>query len=165
MKVLSLLAWSVGMVILSGACGPQPAPDTRAADERAIRDLEAEWSKLFAAKDLDGFVAFYADDVATFPPNGPMANGKDASRAALKPMFEAPGFSGSFQPTKVEVARSGDMGYSYGTYAMTMNDAKGNPTNDRGKYVTVYKKQADGKWKPVVDIFNSDLPVPAPPAK
>jgi len=35
--------------------------------------------------------------------------------------------------------------------------------NDKGKYVTVYRKQPDGKWKVVADIFNSDLPAPAPP--
>jgi ketosteroid isomerase-like protein len=46
-----------------------------------------------------------------------------------------------------------------------MNDPKGKPVNDKGKYVTVYGKQPDGKWKVVVDIFNSDLPAPAPPKK
>jgi ketosteroid isomerase-like protein len=47
-----------------------------------------------------------------------------------------------------------------GTYQGTMNDAKGKPITDRGKYVTVWKKQADGNWKVVVDIFNSNLPAP-----
>ncbi|MCX6635202.1 MAG: DUF4440 domain-containing protein, partial [Acidobacteria bacterium] len=63
------------------------------------------------------------------------------------------------------VARSGDVAYSHGTYAMTMNDAKGKPVNDKGKFVTVYRKQPDGKWKVVADIINSDLPAPAPPKK
>jgi ketosteroid isomerase-like protein len=36
---------------------------------------------------------------------------------------------------------------------------------DQGKLVEVWKKQADGKWKTVADIFNSDLPASPPPEK
>ncbi len=65
----------------------------------------------------------------------------------------------------MEVARSGELAYLNGTYELTMNDASGKPANDRGKYVEVWKKQADGAWKCVADIWNSDLPAPAPPEK
>jgi ketosteroid isomerase-like protein len=41
-----------------------------------------------------------------------------------------------------------------------MNDPKGSPIMDRGKYVAVWKKQADGSWKVAAESFNSDLPVP-----
>ncbi len=150
------------MMILSWGCSIG-TPDTRAADGRAIRDTEAQWSKA-AAKDVDAFVSFYADDAAVLPPNAPISTSKGTTRATLRPMFEAPGFSLTFQASKVEVARSGDIGYSYGTYSMTMNDPKGAPINDKGKFVTVYRKQADGKWKAIVDTFNSDLPLPPPPA-
>jgi hypothetical protein len=50
---------------------------------------------------------------------------------------------------------------------MTSKDARGKTVSDTGKSVEVWKKQADGKWKTVADIFNSDMPVvqaPAPPA-
>ena len=40
------------------------------------------------------------------------------------------------------------------------NGPKGKPVADRGKYVTIWRKQPDGKWKVVADILNSDLPVP-----
>jgi ketosteroid isomerase-like protein len=30
------------------------------------------------------------------------------------------------------------------------------PATDKGKYLTVYEKQADGSWKAVADTFNSD---------
>ena len=44
---------------------------------------------------------------------------------------------------------------------MTMTDPKAKkPVTDKGKYVTVYKKQADGSWKAVADIMNSDMPLP-----
>ena len=50
-------------------------------------------------------------------------------------------------------------------YMLTLKDSQGKPVTDHGKLVEVWKKQADGKWKSVVDIFNSDLPLPAPPEK
>ena len=41
---------------------------------------------------------------------------------------------------------------------ISMTDASGKPVQDRGKYVEIFKKQADGTWKVIVDIWNSDLP-------
>jgi len=38
-------------------------------------------------------------------------------------------------------------------------DPKGVASADHGKFVEVWRKQADGKWKCAVDIFNSDIPV------
>jgi hypothetical protein len=46
------------------------------------------------------------------------------------------------------------------TYEQTFTDPKGQPVTDRGKYVSIWRKQADGWWKVVQDIFNSDLPLP-----
>ena len=94
-----------------------------------------------------------------------MAVGKEAIRKMVADLFAMPGFAVKWQPTKVDVSRSGDFGYSLGTYEMSINDPKGTPMVDRGKYATVWKKQADGSWKVAVDMFNSDLPVPQPPSK
>jgi len=62
------------------------------------------------------------------------------------------------------VAKSGELGYLYGTYSLAIKDLKGGPPiHDAGKLVEIWKKQADGKWKCIVDTYNSDLPVaPAP---
>ena len=91
-------------------------------------------------------------------PNAPMTSDKQSIRKIWTDMFAMPGFSISWQTTKAEVARAGDMGYSVGTYQMGMNDPDGNPMTDRGKYTTVWRKQPDGNWKSIVDIFNTDLP-------
>jgi ketosteroid isomerase-like protein len=58
----------------------------------------------------------------------------------------------------VEVARSGDLAYAIGTYTLTMKDSQGKPIADRGKFMEVWKRQPDGKWKAVADTYNSDLP-------
>ena len=79
-------------------------------------------------------------------------------------MFALPNVAITWAPTKIEVAKSGDLAYLYGTYQMSWNDANGKPVGDNGKMVEIWKKQSDGSWKSIVDTWSSDLPpvVPAP---
>jgi uncharacterized protein (TIGR02246 family) len=138
------------------------AADTKSAIEKALRDLDAQWSAAAGAKDLDKTVSFYSDDAVVMPPNAPSATTKEAIRSAWKEMLTNPGAAISWKATKVEVAKSGDLACVSGTYEETTTDASGNPVKDRGKYVEVWEKQADGKWKCGADIWNSDLPATAP---
>lgn len=161
---LALRIACYGLALLALGCSQQPPvpADTRAADEAAIREVEAACLIPAAAKDVEALVACsYADDASVLFSNTPIATGKEAITAVWAQLFQEPGFSLSWQPVKVEVARSGDLAFSQGTYEITMNDPRGNPVTDRGKYVVVWKKQANGSWKAVADIGNSDLPPPA----
>lgn len=139
-------------------------PDTRAVDQAAIRAADVAFSKAVETKQLEAAIAFYADEAVVMIPNAPMLSTKEAIRKSFSDLSAMPGMAMKWEVTKVEAARSGDFGYSVGTYEMTMNDAKGKPVTDRGKYATMWKKQADGGWKAVVDISNTDLPA-TPPAK
>ena len=166
MKRQLVIAICLALLTFALACQQQTPPDTRAADESAIKEWDAQWSKAASAKDVDKTVSYYADDAIVLPPNSKSETSKEAIRKIWKDMLTAPGFSGGWKATKVEVARSGELATVSGTYEFTMNDASGKPATDRGKFVEVVKKQADGGWKCVTDIWNSDLPLPAPaPAK
>ena len=151
----------LALLLIASACTQQTPVDARAADESAIRDLDAKWSKTAAANDLDGTVSYYSDDAHLLPPNAPIASGKQAIRAVWASLL-GPNISVSWQVSKIEVSRSSDLAYVMGVYTLTVKDPKGKPVTDQGKLVEVWKKQADGNWKTVADIFNSDLPVPAP---
>ncbi len=154
------LCGCLALLLLASACNQAP-PDTRAADEAAIRAADAQWSKTAGSGDLEGTIAYYSDDATLLPPNAPMASGKEAIRAVWAPLL-TPGASISWEASKVEVARSGDLAYIMGTYQLAMKDAQGNSVPDHGKFVEVWEKQPDGKWKVGADIFNSDLPTAAP---
>jgi len=76
-------------------------------------------------------------------------------------MMADPNFSLSFQGTRADASKGGDLVYTVGTYTLTMSGPKDKkPVTDKGKYMTLYKKQADGTWKAVADMINSDLPAP-----
>jgi len=165
MKSFLLLTAVGGVLAFQLGCGPaQPpvAPDTRAADEQAIRDGEALWVKDFASKDVEKVAAHYADDGTSMIPLMTLMVGKDAIRAGLKEEFADPNASLDFHPDKIEVSKSGDMAYSQGKYAFTSTDPKTKKRMiEHGGYVEVYKKQADGSWKVAQDIASQEAP-PAP---
>jgi uncharacterized protein (TIGR02246 family) len=151
----------IALLSLTTACLASAA-DTKI--EQALRDLDAQWSAAAGAKDLDKTVSYYSAEAIVMPPNASAATTKEAIRSAWKEMLTSPGAAISWKTTKVEVAKSGDLAYVSGTYEETMTDASGKPVKDHGKYVEIFKKQADGTWKVVADIWNSDLPASAPAA-
>ena len=156
---VSTLACFLLLLSLSIAC--RATSDTRATDEAALRKLDDEWSKAAGSRDVEKTISYYSDDAVVMPPNIPTQTGKEPIRTLWKSMLSSPTFSGGWKVTKVEVARSGDLAYVSGDYEFNEKDDKGKPLQDKGKYLEVWKKQADGNWMCVADMFSSDLPVAA----
>ena len=140
---------------------PSNSPSEKASDtrpvEQLLRDLDAQWAKTAATKDVERTIAYYSDTAIVLPPNATSAATKEAIRNGWKEMFASPGFVITWQPTKVQVGKAGEMAWVSGTYELTMNDASGKPIDDRGKYLEVWEKQTDGNWKCAADMWNSDL--------
>src|SRR6266571_3260986 len=164
MKTRLFLSGCIALLSFATVC-LSSAADSKSAIEKALRDADAQWSAAAGAKDVDKTVSYYAADAIVMPPNASSATTKEAIRSAWKEMLTTPGAAISWKASKVEVAKAGDLAYVSGTYEETMTDASGKPAKDRGKYVEIFKKQADGIWKVIVDIWNSDLPAPAPSEK
>jgi ketosteroid isomerase-like protein len=156
MKTKSLFLSGCIALLSITIVGTATSTDTKI--EQTLRDLDAQWSAAAGAKDLDKTVSFYSDDAIVMPPNASAARTKEAIRKLWQDLIASPGFVISWKATKIEVAKSGDLACLSGTYEFAMNDASGKPVNDHGKYVEVWERQADGKWKCGTDIWNSDLP-------
>jgi ketosteroid isomerase-like protein len=155
-----LVAMSVGSAVLSltVACGKTAA--SRADSEQAIRAADSAWATAFNAKRLDESVAVVSSTGSVLAPNAPIATGTNAVRELFKGFMALPDLKITWQPTEVHAAESGELGYSVGTYEMSFKDPTGKTVVDQGKYGTVWQKQSDGRWKVVLDVFNSNLPVP-----
>lgn len=163
MSTSRVVTFILFLLLFSTACSQ--SSDTRAADESALRKLDEEWSKAIGARDVEKTVSYYSDDAVVAPPNIPTLTGKEPIRTLWKSMLESPSFSGGWTATKVEVARSGDLAYISGNYEFKEQDDRGAPIVDKGKYLEVWRKQADGNWKCAANMFNSDLPAGAPAEK
>ena len=162
MKTKSLFLSGCIALLSFAFVGTTSSADTKI--EQALRDLDSQWSAAAGAKDLDKTVSYYSNDATVMPPNASAARTKEAIRKVWQDLLASPDLSISWKATKVEVAKSGDLACLSGTYELTINDPSGKPLNDHGKYVEVWEKQADGKWKCGADIWNSDLPASAPAA-
>jgi len=161
-----LLAAAVALAGCTQQRAPAPSepPDTRAADEATLRTLIQEWSAAAQAKDATRFVSFYAEDAVVMLANEPDIKGLPAIREGIPAMMQDPAFALSFEPDDVVVARSGDLAYETGTYSMTMTGRDKKPGTEKGHYVVVWRKQADGAWKVAVDAPSSDPPGDPAPA-
>lgn len=124
-------------------------------EKAALLAADAQFAQ--SAKDVDKFVAHFLPEGTLALQGSPTLTGQNAIREAVAPMMKAPGFDLRWNATRAEVAASGDLGYTVGTYELTMNNAAGVPATDKGKFITTWKK-VDGTWKVLDDIANSDLP-------
>ena len=170
-----ILTFCAATMLAAGltACNQAPAPAASAstsnhdADVQAIRDTETRWNQDFASKDPAKIASYYTDDAVFMGTGMPAASGRDAIQKIDADLVKDPALSLHFQSSKIDVASSGDLAYSRGTYTMTMtNPATKKPMDDHGSYVTDYKKQPDGSWKAVADIITSEVPpMPTAPMK
>ena len=153
---------SFALAALLAGCtpaAPPAAPDTRDADAKAIRQLEADFVQAFATKDIGKVTAFFADDASILMPDMPVITGRDNIANAFKPFVADKNLSFTLSPDKVIVSRSGDLAYTQGSTTFTYTDPKTKKAVlEKGKYVQVFMKQADGSWKAVADIGNDNGP-------
>ena len=129
-----------------------------AADEAAVRKADVDWVRAAQSRKVDAWLAFYADDAVVLPPNDALVSGRESARKGIAALLALPDLAIAWQPTKVEVSRSGDSAYSLGTYALSYKGANGAPVSDQGKYLEQWQKQPDGQWKCSADAWSSDLP-------
>ncbi len=159
MKRFPILCAAAVLTLFVTACNQSSG--NHDADVKAIQASEIQWNQEYVSKDLDKIVAHYAPDAVLIVPGEPAISGPDAIRNALKQMTSDPALSLKFQATKVDVAASGDLAYTRGSYTLAVTDPHtGKVVNDHGSFVTTYRKQPDGSWKAVTDIASSDVPPP-----
>lgn len=151
-KTLSLLL--VLLVVATGICA-QKTPDAQ-SDLRALVETERAFSRTAVAEGIrDSFLAYLADDGILFRPKP--VNGKQwlSGRPARPGLL-------TWEPIFAYVSRAGDMGYDTGPWEFRAKGPEDKPAA-YGYFVTVWKKQADGSWKFVVDLgTNNPQPVQAP---
>ena len=120
-------------------------------------DVQGAWVTAFNAGDEQALLATYAEDTVLYPPNGPRVIGHDGVKAIFGEGLKQ-GFTATQTTDALEVRD--DTGFRAG--AFTLMDPAGAEL-DRGKYIELWRKDAQGVWKMTHDMWNSDKPaVPSP---
>lgn len=126
-------------------------------DEQRIREIDAAWSQALHDKDLDKVMSNYAEDASFLPPDEPIVRGQGNIREWFARRVAMPGYSASFTPTRIVVAKSADIAYELGTFRVTVDDAAGKPLEYSGKHLVIWEKRG-GHWKVTAESINRDSP-------
>jgi len=162
MKRIAMFLGTTAIALMAVACND--SAEKHDADVKAIKNIEVQWNQDYASKDPDKITAHYGENAVLMTPGMAAISGRDAIRTSMSQMTTDPALSLTFQATKVEVAKSGDLAFTQGSYSLTVTDpATKKPVSSHGSYVTVYHKLPSGVWKAVSDIATSDAPIAPPP--
>jgi uncharacterized protein (TIGR02246 family) len=158
----------LGILVLgvSSACRPkdgkdgdaaQLAPSLSPADVSGIRSVDSAFVAATNAGDAAGVAATYADDASLLAPNLPPQKGRDAIKAFWGGFLDA--YTVRFEVASDTIEGRGDLAYNQGHYRFTaVPKAKGVPgVADEGKFLEILKKQPDGSWKYIMDMWSSNL--------
>lgn len=152
---------AVGCAPAAEPLGPQEPAEPQvdlAAERESLMQADRDWYEAYSSSDTgpDAFVERVLDDARLLPPDAPLAQGKEAIRTSIVDLEAMPGFAISWSPTAADVGSGGDLGYTTGTYEMEYEGPQAATFVINGKYLTVWKKQADGTWMVTADMFNAD---------
>jgi len=158
--VISAAAIALLLAMIAFPTRRVSASPASAANADTLRHLEAEFMKAAAERGSAGYMSYYAADAVELPNGADALPGKDTIAKTMGFLDQKDNHL-TWTPVYADMAASGDLGYTYWTYIFTSKDKNGNPVEEHGKYVSIWKKQKDGAWKVVLDMGNSS-PNPKP---
>ena len=151
--VLSLVS-----VLLAAACAPPPPPPPDLeAELAALHAAASAYHEAASAKDAARVVALYDEGAVMVPPNADLVDGLEAVRGYRFGFISTPGVELHFEIVRAEVSASADMGWTLALGDITINRPDGTTGSDLVRDFHVWRKQADGSWKVVADIWNSGM--------
>lgn len=153
LAVVSVLALASVVAVLLPVSGLFASADM-SAEAKALAKLDDDWSAAASTRDAKRVASFYAEDAIAYPPNEPMAVGKAGAEKVWAAYFAEPTYKISWKTTHAEV--TGALGSTTGTYEDSFKGPDGKTVVGKGKYVCVWRKQSDGTWKAVHDMWNAD---------
>jgi uncharacterized protein (TIGR02246 family) len=142
------------------ACGCSPSKFDSNAESKKLLARDAEWSQAASdGKDLEKILSYWSDDAKVIEPGQPPLQGKPAIRKFVSESLKTPGFHIHWVSQSPVFSPDGKMAYMPGSEEMTVPDAKGALTTIHTQGVSIWRRDADGVWRCVVDISTE-----APPA-
>lgn len=136
--------------------GPASSAGLSEADTRALREVTRRYVETQLAGDWTGWANLLAEDAIFLPPNGEPVVG----RQAIRDVMSAFGRVAMFEVPIDEIAGADGVAYAVGRFAFAMKPGSALPGSESGKWITTYRKQADGSWLIHANIWNSNRPLP-----
>lgn len=153
---VTILTATVLAASLTGCAVMQSDPDT-AADLAAIASFNQRYLQAINDGDLAALSALTTEEHIMLAPNRPPLIGKQANDDANRRAFEQFDIDETWTPRETEVA--GDWAWQRGTYKVIATPKSGGASRTvTGNFLRIYRRQPDGSWRMIRDMFNSDQP-------
>jgi uncharacterized protein (TIGR02246 family) len=153
-----ILVLALAVTACHGTAQPGDPPAALSArDSAGIASADSAFQAAANAGNAAAVAAVYATDASLLPPNLPMRRGRTAIQAYWAGLLDA--YTVKFEIAPDLIEGRGDLAYNMGHYRFTAVPKEKNAPGiaDEGKFVEILKKQPDGSWKYIVDIYNSNL--------
>jgi len=119
--------------------------------KESLMAVDREFSKYSQDNGMNAaFMEYISEDGVMLRSNSMPIVGKNAVSGLFR--GDDSGFTLTWEPLYADIAKSGEIGYTYGTYELTHQEGV-----QKGTYVSIWKKDNDGKWKFVLDSGNDGL--------
>ena len=155
-KNYSLLLVFALLLVLFSCAEPEREELDLAQVRETIEAANLKFGEAVRQGDAAALAAWYTDDAVILPPNSDMIQGRQGIEEFWGMVIQMGVTDGIL--TTMDVMGSGDLVYEIGKYTLTIQPEGQEPVEDMGKYVVVWKLQADGSWKLHVDIWNTSIP-------
>ena len=145
------------VALAAAACAPQgePSQEDLEVDIAAVNAVREQEVAAIASGEAN--TAYLAADAVLMPPNEPAVSGIDAIDTWFRDFLAQ--FTVTANYTGSEITVSGDWAIEHYTAALTLTPVGGgDPMEEVLKGIHVYRREADGSWKMVYDVWNSDAP-------
>jgi ketosteroid isomerase-like protein len=124
-----------------------------APEEAELMQADREFSRAVAARGMDGWLDAFADDGVSLPADVPILRGHSAIGSQMMGLFADPTNHLKWAPSEASVSATGDLGYTMGHATIGKVDRAGHEVVvSKMKYVTIWKRQSDGRWKVAVNV-------------
>ena len=125
--------------------------DQKAEGEKLMQ-VSREWARTIAADSVERVMSFWADSAIFMTADAEPIYGKTEIRKMVVESLKDTGVKMTWQPVSASISENGDMGYLIEENQLTFKDSTGRPMTLHGRAVTIWKKDANGNWKNVVEV-------------
>lgn len=125
-------------------------------EKEALKQVDIEFSNLSLEKGMNyAFLSYAADDGVLLRPKNNPIEGIEKIKESLGDNDTT--FTLTWYPLFADISESLELGYTYGIYELTIKGKEDESQVHKGTYLTIWKKDKDGKWKFVLDTGNAGL--------
>ena len=154
MSILRPLAFLA--VVVLAACAESVDLE---AERLALLDADRAWAAAAAGgAEASEIVSYWSSDARVYLSGQDALQGSEALLGMVTANAEIPGFEVSWTPDDAVVFGSGRVGYTRGSNSFTFPGPDGNPMTTYGRYLTIWEKGEDGRWRCTVEMTNEGAP-------